>query len=204
MALRLAAESLAALALPPFDAPNLLKASAAGFFPASGFSSGLPSICSPMACSTTRRAFAKKSRPLLARLGIPHHVTIGGRREALRISNRSSASSSKRKSLTSGASRVHRIGAHSAVSFGQRLWLSVVGRVDRLRAGKLCRARFRSAPGPSRPPTGARAPAQFQLVSSRAQGMGAGKVATSRSMTSTRWRIVSVASLGRRGRFSRR
>src|ERR1017187_5522220 len=43
--LRLAGESLAALALPPFDAPNLLKATAAGFLPASGSASGFPSIC---------------------------------------------------------------------------------------------------------------------------------------------------------------
>jgi len=59
---RLAAERFAALAFPPLDAPSLLNAKAAGFLPAFGSSSGDPSICSPIACSTTRRAFAKKSR----------------------------------------------------------------------------------------------------------------------------------------------
>jgi hypothetical protein len=49
------------------------------------------------------------------------------------------------------------------------------------------------------------APAPFQLVSSRAtQGIGSGKVATSRSMTSTICRMVSVGSLGRRSRLSLR
>jgi len=76
MALRLAAESFLALAMPPLDAPSLLRARAAGFLPASRSTSGLPSICSPIACSTTRRAFVKKSRPLLARLGMLHHATI--------------------------------------------------------------------------------------------------------------------------------
>ena len=80
--------------------------------------------------------------------------------------------------------------------------VSVVGRVDRLLAGKdaglvqsrcLRAAHLGSAPAPP------------QLLSSSAvQGMGSGKVATSRSITSTRCRMVSVGSLGRRGRFSRR
>ena len=73
---------LLARALPPFDAPSLLRATAAGFL-VSGRSSGSgePSSLSPMACSTTRRATAVKSRPvafgfsLLAREGMAHSGT---------------------------------------------------------------------------------------------------------------------------------
>jgi hypothetical protein len=54
--------SLDALALPPVLPPLRPRATALGSFPASTCGSGLPSICSPMACSTTRRAFTKKSR----------------------------------------------------------------------------------------------------------------------------------------------
>src|SRR5207245_5767499 len=68
--LRLAGESFAALALPPLDAPSLLRAKAAGFLPASGSSNGVPSKCSPIACSTTRRATVTNSWSLLARPGI--------------------------------------------------------------------------------------------------------------------------------------
>ena len=62
MAFRLAGDSFAARAFPPFAAPNFESATAAGFLPASRSMSGDPSICSPIACSTTRRATAKKSR----------------------------------------------------------------------------------------------------------------------------------------------
>src|SRR5271157_4643843 len=70
MAFRSADDNFAALALPPFLPPSLPKATEMRFFPASGSSSGVPSICSPIARSTTRRAFAKKSRALLERLGM--------------------------------------------------------------------------------------------------------------------------------------
>ena len=70
MALRFAAESLSALARPPLAPPSLPRATAAGFFPAFGSSSGVPSICSPMACSTTRKALTAKYLSLLERLGI--------------------------------------------------------------------------------------------------------------------------------------
>ena len=59
---RLLSDSLAALAFPPLDAPSLLSATAAGFLPAWGSGNGVPSICSPMACSTTSRANCMKSR----------------------------------------------------------------------------------------------------------------------------------------------
>src|SRR5437899_7942037 len=77
-----------------------------------------------------------------------------------------------------------------------RIW--IVGRVDRLLSGegaggvqgrKGCRG--------SAPPTWTRLRLRPQLVSSRAaQGMGSGRAAKSRSMTSTRCRIVSVGSWG--------
>jgi hypothetical protein len=51
-----------ALAFPPFAAPNLLKATAAGFrVSGSGSGNGDPSRRSPMASSTTRRAMDVKS-----------------------------------------------------------------------------------------------------------------------------------------------
>ena len=85
-----------------------------------------------------------------------------------------------------------------------RIW--IVGRVDRLLSGegaggvqgrKGCRG--------SAPPTWTRLRLRPQLVSSRAaQGMGSGRAAKSRSMTSTRCRIVSVGSWGRRQRPIRR
>ena len=88
------------------------------------------------------------------------------------------------------------------LGFPGRLW--VVGRVDRLLAGKAA-GLVRIRAGASAPPTQARLPAPAQLLSSSAfQGRGSGKVAISRSIISTMWRIVSVGSLGRRGRFSRR
>lgn len=70
MAFRLSGESFAALAFPPLAPPSLPNATAAGFFPALGFSSGVPSICSPMAFSTTLSAFTAKSRSVLERLGM--------------------------------------------------------------------------------------------------------------------------------------
>jgi hypothetical protein len=61
MALRLAGESASALAFPPLVPPSFPSATAAGFFPAFGSSSGVPSKCSPIVCSTTRRATVVKS-----------------------------------------------------------------------------------------------------------------------------------------------
>jgi outer membrane lipoprotein-sorting protein len=48
------AVSAAALAAPPFAPPSRSRATAAGFSPASLSRNGVPSHCSPMACSTTR------------------------------------------------------------------------------------------------------------------------------------------------------
>src|SRR5437016_9433782 len=80
----------------------------------------------------------------------------------------------------------------------------VVVRVDRLLAGKAA-GWFRLRAGASAPPTRARFPAPAQLLSQNAlQGRGSGRVAISRSMISTMWRMVWVGSLGRRGRFRRR
>ena|SRR5258708_2132373 len=74
---RLAAVRLFARALPPFAAPSLLNVTAAGFRVSGGSAGrGEPSKCSPMACSTTRRATDVKSRAsggdfrLLAREGM--------------------------------------------------------------------------------------------------------------------------------------
>lgn len=71
---RFLAVSFSALAIPPFDAPSLDKATAAGFFFFSGadFSSGVPSMCSPIRSSTTERAkrFGSLGRFLLAREGM--------------------------------------------------------------------------------------------------------------------------------------
>lgn len=61
IAVRRAADSFLALARPPFAPPSFPKATAGGFFPAFRSSSGVPSKCSPMACSTTRRATVAKS-----------------------------------------------------------------------------------------------------------------------------------------------
>ena len=61
IAFRLAGESLAALAFPPFWPPNLPSATAAGFLPEFGSSSGVPSMRSPMACSPTRKTLTAKS-----------------------------------------------------------------------------------------------------------------------------------------------
>ena len=58
---RLRGDSAAARALPPFAPPSFPRATAAGFLPAFGSSSGEPSSFSPMACSTTRRATVVKS-----------------------------------------------------------------------------------------------------------------------------------------------
>jgi len=73
IAFRLAAESLAALAFPPFAPPSLPSATAAGFLPTFGSSSGFPSVCSPM-------AFTAKSWSLLERLGMIRscHEISGG------------------------------------------------------------------------------------------------------------------------------
>jgi hypothetical protein len=60
MALRLRGDSAAALAAPPFAPPSFPNATAAGFLPAFGLSSGEPSNFSPMACSTTFRATIAK------------------------------------------------------------------------------------------------------------------------------------------------
>ena len=49
--------------------PSLPSATAAGFFPALLSGSGGPSHCSPMACSTARRADLVKSWSLLERVG---------------------------------------------------------------------------------------------------------------------------------------
>jgi len=46
----------AGLAAPPLAPPSLPSATASGFFPWLGSASREPSSCSPMACSTTRRA----------------------------------------------------------------------------------------------------------------------------------------------------
>jgi len=84
---RLEAESFLALAFPPFGPPSLPMATACGFLPASGFSKGVPSRCSPMVCSTTRRATTVKSCgvpsrfgfafvAVLERLGMPQYRTI--------------------------------------------------------------------------------------------------------------------------------
>src|SRR5436309_10318070 len=67
MAFRFLAESAFARALPPLAAPSADRAWACGFFPSAGFKT------SPVASSTTRRAFCAKSArlpPLLARVGI--------------------------------------------------------------------------------------------------------------------------------------
>ena len=53
-----------------FAPPSFPSATAAGFFPASGSTSGEPSNCSPMAFSTTWRAMLTKSLSLLERVGI--------------------------------------------------------------------------------------------------------------------------------------
>jgi hypothetical protein len=70
IAVRSLADSILALALPPFCPPSRPRATACGFFPASGGSSGVPSRCSPMARSTTLRATVTKSWSLLERVGI--------------------------------------------------------------------------------------------------------------------------------------
>src|SRR5437899_10914604 len=67
MAFRFLAESAFTRALPPLAAPSADRAWACGFFPSAGFRT------SPVASSTTRRAFWAKSvrlPPLLAREGI--------------------------------------------------------------------------------------------------------------------------------------
>jgi len=67
MSLRIDFVSLAARALPPFDAPSADSACACGFLPSAGFR------ISPVASSTTRRAFCIGSArlpPLLAREGM--------------------------------------------------------------------------------------------------------------------------------------
>lgn len=58
---RLAADSFSARAFPPFCPPSRPRATAWGFFPAFGSSSGVPSSFSPMARSTTWRATVAKS-----------------------------------------------------------------------------------------------------------------------------------------------
>src|SRR5438552_18780466 len=68
MAFRFFADSAFARALPPFAAPRRERACTCGFFPSAGFKT------SPVASSTTRRAFCAKSArlpPLLARVGTP-------------------------------------------------------------------------------------------------------------------------------------
>ena len=62
MAFRSAADKALALDFPPLMPPNLPEAIAAGFLPAFGSLSDVPSMCSPMACSTTSRAICMKSR----------------------------------------------------------------------------------------------------------------------------------------------
>jgi hypothetical protein len=63
IAFRLAGESFLALDRPPFFPPMLPKATAWGLRVSGlGSGKGLPSICSPMACSTTERATSMKSR----------------------------------------------------------------------------------------------------------------------------------------------
>ena len=67
------ADKDSARALPPLDAPSFDSATAAGFRVSSGgFSRGVPSKLSRIACSTTERATVAKSRslPLLAREGM--------------------------------------------------------------------------------------------------------------------------------------
>jgi len=61
MALRLAGDNAAARATPPLAPPNFPNATAAGFFPRFGSSSGLPVNFSPMICSTTFRPTVVKS-----------------------------------------------------------------------------------------------------------------------------------------------
>lgn len=70
MAERRFGDSAAARAAPPLAPPSLPNATAAGFLPASLSSSGDPSHCSPMACSTTRMAVLVKSWSLLERVGM--------------------------------------------------------------------------------------------------------------------------------------
>lgn len=70
ISLRRSGESFSALAFPPFIPPLRPKATAAGFFP-------LWDSESPIASSTTRRAFCATSL-LLDRLGIAHHATLDG------------------------------------------------------------------------------------------------------------------------------
>src|SRR5262245_14497701 len=72
MAFRLRGDSASARALPPFAPPSFPSATAAGFFPLFGSSSGSPVNFSPIACSTTRRATVAKSWsvPLLERVGM--------------------------------------------------------------------------------------------------------------------------------------
>ena len=76
MALRLAGLSASALAFPPFFPPSRPKATAAGFLPFVWSGSGEPSNCSPMACSTTRRAVTVKSCSVPSRLGLLERLGI--------------------------------------------------------------------------------------------------------------------------------
>ena len=61
--------SFAALAGPPFVPPSAPRATATGLFFAVDSSKGVPSMCSPIAFSTTLNAFTAKSRS--PRFGIP-------------------------------------------------------------------------------------------------------------------------------------
>jgi hypothetical protein len=73
---RFRSDSLAARALPPFDAPSFDRATAAGFLVSggsTGFTSGEPSIFSPIRSSMTERAsrFGSRGRlGMLAREGM--------------------------------------------------------------------------------------------------------------------------------------
>jgi hypothetical protein len=71
MAFRFAGDSFLALAFPPFRPPMLPSATAWGLrVSGSGCGNGLPSIRSPMACSTMARPISMKSRFGLERFGM--------------------------------------------------------------------------------------------------------------------------------------
>ena len=85
ISLRRFAVRLLALALPPLAPPSLPSATAAGFLPASGSSSGVPFICSPMALSTTDLATCQKS--FLGMTPPCHDSRIGARASGFKLSH---------------------------------------------------------------------------------------------------------------------